>query len=353
MVIFKSHAELLPSLLSLLLLPHLQACARPYEDGLVLVEGGSFMMGDVFAEGGPNELPTHQVTLDDFYLAPTEVTVADFEEFVTSTVYETSAEGPYDPEKHREIMDRGASGQMSREEMLQLRDEILRYSGAGYWAAEERQWQGYNPETNWRNPGFEQSRDHPVQAVSWNDAIRYCNWLSEKAGLAPAYDLMNGGLIDAEGNPTTDVTEVRGYRLPTEAEWEYAARERGRDVRFGTGRNTARSAEMNFRGDEAKQPYVELGLYRKGTTPVGTFPANSIGLHDISGNAWEWVSDTYTAYDTVTASNPYKVNGSERILRGGRWGGDAFEARVFHRSSWPRNDRCNNSGFRIARSAER
>jgi formylglycine-generating enzyme required for sulfatase activity len=310
-------------------------------------------MGDVFAEGRPDELPTHQVTLSDFFLAPTEVTVAEFEEFVTATGYRTSAEGPNDPEARQALMQRAMSGQLSREEVMEVRDQMLLFSGAGYWAAEERQWQGYNPETNWRNPGFEQGPDHPAQAVSWDDAIRYCNWLSENSGLPVAYDLETGGLLDEDGNPTTDVTEVSGYRLPTEAEWEYAAREGGRDVRFGTGSEMARSSEMNFRGDDGELPYSELGSYRKGTTPVSTFTPNALGLHDMSGNAWEWVSDTYVAYETVTLHDPYATRGTERILRGGRWGGDAFEARVFHRTSWPRNDRCNNSGFRIARSAER
>jgi formylglycine-generating enzyme required for sulfatase activity len=308
-------------------------------------------MGDVFGEGRQDEIPTHLVTVHDYLLSPNEVTVAEFEEFVAETGYETSAEGTYDPDAYRATIERAASGQLSRQEMQELRDELLRYSGAGYWAAEERQWQGYNPETNWRNPGFAQAPDHPVQAVSWDDAISFCNWLSEKAGLPVAYDLETGALLDGSGNPTSDLSAVRGYRLPTEAEWEYAARERGRDVRFGTGSDTARSSEMNFRGDEGEQPFTEPGSYRKGTTPVGSFPPNALGLHDMSGNAWEWASDAYVAYDTTALDNPYMTDGSERILRGGRWGGDAFEARVFHRTSWPRNDRCNNSGFRIARSA--
>jgi len=69
----------------------------------------------------------------------------------------------------------------------------------------------------------------------------------------------------------------------------------------------------------------------------------------MSGNAWEWVSDNYAKYQSEPQVNLYIVAGANYALRGGRWGGDAFEARVFHRSSWPRNDRCNNSGFRVAR----
>jgi formylglycine-generating enzyme required for sulfatase activity len=309
-------------------------------------------MGDVFAEGRPNERPTHAVTVGDFYLASREVTVAEFEAFVSETGYRTSAEGPYDPEASRAIMARAASGSLSRQEQEKLREEILVLAGAGYWAAEERRWVGYDPDTNWRNPGFGQAPDHPVQAVSWDDAIRFCNWLSTRAGLPVAYDLASGDLLDAAGKPTTDVRRVRGYRLPTEAEWEYAARERGREVRFGNGKDTARSSEINFRGDDGNQPYLEPGDYHKGTVPVGSYPPNALGFHDMSGNAWEWVSDAYALYGTAALDNPYVAEGAMRILRGGRWGGDASEARASHRSSWPRNDRCNNSGFRVARSAD-
>jgi formylglycine-generating enzyme required for sulfatase activity len=335
--------------LGLLFFP-VEALLRWEMPELVLIQGGSFRMGDLLGEGKPDEGPVHVVTLGDFYLAINEVTVREFETFVAETGYRSSAEGPFDPAAVEAMMARAASGELSQEEMRELHVEFLRYSGAGYWAAEERRWVGYNPETTWRNPGFEQAPDHPVMAVSWDDAIHYCNWLSKKAGMPVAYDIVTGGLLDENGNPTTDPSRVRGYRLPTEAEWEYAAREGGRAVRFGNGQDIARSREMNFRGDEAGQPYVEVGSYAKGTTPVGSFPPNRLGLHDMSGNAWEWVSDPYVAYDAVAATDPYGTGGAERILRGGRWGGDAYEARVSHRTSWPRNDRCNNSGFRVARS---
>jgi len=202
----------------------------------------------------------------------------------------------------------------------------------------------------WRNPGFEQTDADPVMAVSPDDAIQYCNWLSRTEGLPVAYDLETGGLLDHDGKPTLDVTKVEGFRLPSEAEWEYAAREGGREVRFGNGKNVAKSSEINFRGDDGEYSYLESSGYRKGTAPVGSYPPNSLGLYDMSGNAWEWTGDRYVKYTIEVQENPYTIEGDGHALRGGRWGGDAFEARVFHRSSWVRNDRCNNSGFRIARS---
>ncbi len=317
---------------------------------MVLIEGGTFVMGDVFGEGEKNEIPTHQVTVSSFYMSPHEVTAGEFKAFTLETGYKTSAESPDDQAARKKIMEKFASGDLTPEEMKDLKREFLQLPGAGYWDAEKRQWTGYNPLTNWRNPGFQQADDHPVIAVSVDDAMHYCNWLSEKSGLPVAYDLATGDFLDEQGKQTSDITKVRGYRLPTEAEWEYAAREGGRKVRFGTGKNTARASEINFRADDGEYAYLETGEYRMATTKVGSFPPNGLGLFDMSGNAWEWAGDCFSKYVDGNQTNPCATDCDMHALRGGRWGGDAFEARVFSRSSWVRNDRCNNSGFRIARS---
>jgi len=317
---------------------------------MVLVKGGAFEMGDVFGEGNENEAPVHRVTLDDFYISRYEVTVGEFREFVFDAGYTTSAEGPVNLEVHKRMMDLATKGNPSREELMELQKEILNFSGAGYWDAEKCVWTGYDPHTNWRNPGFDQTDSHPVIAISSDDAMSYCNWLSKKEGFPVAYDLETGGVLDGDGKPTTDITRVKGYRLPTEAEWEYAAREGGKKVRFGNGRDTARSEEINLRGNAGEYDYLEKSGYLKGTSPVGSYPPNNLGLYDMSGNAWEWVSGSFVEYTAEDKVNPYDTTGPGQALRGGRWGGDAFEARVFSRSPWARNDRCNNSGFRVARS---
>jgi formylglycine-generating enzyme required for sulfatase activity len=170
--------------------------------------------------------------------------------------------------------------------------------------------------------------------------------------LPPAYDEDRGALLDEDGEPTADITRVKGYRLPTEAEWEYAAREGGREVRFGNGENIARSSEIVFNADAGEYSYLDRGTYAGRTLPVGSFRPNALGLYDMSGNAWEWVSDKYGHYVGGSQSNPHNQDGDEQILRGGRWGGNAFEIRASHRSAWVRNDRCNNSGFRVALSYE-
>ncbi len=319
---------------------------------MIYIEGGSFIMGDVFGDGQEDELPVHQVTLDGFYLAKYPVTVVQFRHFVEATGYVTSAEGPDDISGARgQLMAQFVSGEYSEKEKLALQERFLEYGGAGYWDAEKRKWSGYNQHTFWKKPGIEQTEADPVMAISPDDAMQYCNWLSKGTGIPIAYDLTTGDILDEKGNPTTDITAAKGYRLPTEAEWEYAAREGGRKVRFGNGKNIARSSEINFRGDEGEYAYLELGEYAGKTKPVGSYPPNSLGLYDMSGNAWEWASDKYAKYESEPQVNPYITTGGKHAARGGRWGGDASEVRVFHRDPYPRNDRCNNTGFRIAKSS--
>ena len=149
------------------------------------------------------------------------------------------------------------------------------------------------------------------------------------------------------------MTKVRGYRLPTEAEWEYAARERGRKIRFGNGQDIARATEMNFNASDGEFAYAEKGGFRKKTAPVGSFRPNALGLHDMSGNVWEWCSDFLGQYRKQSQINPYQqkgMMGPRRAARDGPWAGDASFARASARMGWVADDRCNNIGFRVARS---
>jgi len=324
------------------------------DEGLVLIPGGTFQMGDVFGDGAENEKPVHEVQLDSFFLSKTEVTVSQFRAFVEATSYRTSAEHPDNPDGFQKEF--AAERPKTMAERLRLHYQVLATSdGTAVWDVERSRWVGYRPHTNWKSPGFEQGDQDPVVAVSCDDAMNYCNWLSQKKGLPVAYDLKSGKLLDRDGKPTTDTRKVKGYRLPTEAEWEYAAREKGRDVRFGTGSNVAKSSEIVFRADAGSYSYLEPGLNRKKTLPAGSLLANGLGLFDMSGNAWEWTSDDYAPYSSAAQRNPHAVSQDEhpqKALRGGRWGGDASEARVFSRAPFLSNDRCNNSGFRVARTAE-
>ncbi len=167
---------------------------------------------------------------------------------------------------------------------------------AGFYMAvtevSQAQWQAIMG----NNPSHFKGDDLPVEQVSWNDAVSFCEKLSQLTG-------------------TT-------YRLPTEAEWEYAAREGGKKVRFGNGQNIARAGELNFKaGAEYKQLYSEAGEYRGKTVAVDSFRPNALGLYNMSGNVWEWCADWYQdSYADMLADGTVSVkNTQRRVLRGGSW----------------------------------
>ncbi len=148
------------------------------------------------------------------------------------------------------------------------------------------------------NPSkFKDGDRYPVENVSWNAVQDYIRKLNRRSG--------------------------RNYRLPTEAEWEYAAREGGKRVRFGTGKNTIGPDEANFNASSKyKKSYSRAGTYRKKTVPVDSFSANSLGLYNMSGNVYEWCQDWYDEhyYSSSLRQNPTgPLSGSSRVLRGGGW----------------------------------
>ncbi len=311
---------------------------------MVYVPEGTFNMGDVFHEDVPLASPVQEVTLSGFYLNKYEVTVGEFSLFVDENEYITSAEAG----------DKGLAEERERPLPPGIQDSRARLSGPGAWKIDSPSQWSWNEEVNWRDPGFEQDSRSPVVCISWKDAIAYCNWLSQREGLPIAYEAGTGRLLDEKGRTTLDTTQVAGYRLSTEAEWEFAARERGKKLRFGNGSNVASSADINFNAAHAELPYAEAGEFRKRTVPVGSFRPNILGLYDMSGNVWEWCSDFVGKYSKSAQKNPYQtegVMGPRRAARGGPWAGDAGLARTYVRLGWTSENRCNNIGFRIARSA--
>ena len=187
----------------------------------------------------------------------------------------------------------------------------------------------------------------PVEMISWFDAIKYCNALSIKEGYPVAYDENTGSLLNANGYVTTDITEVQGYRLPTEAEWEYAARA-GNTGPFSIDSNLSTN-QANYNGNF---PYNnnKKGIYRQRTVPVNSLAANAWGLYGMHGNVWEWCHDWRASY-FGDATNPIgTVNGSQRVLRGGSWGSDAKSCRLAYRYSSNSTYRYSSYGFRIVRN---
>jgi len=159
----------------------------------------------------------------------------------------------------------------------------------------------------------------PVINVSWWDALAYCNWLSEKEKLPKAYD-DEGNLLDKDGRITTDPSKVLGYRLPTEAEWEYAAR------------GGKKSKGYKYSGSDNADDVAWYASNSKSMTQeVGTKLPNELGLYDMSGNVWEWCSDWYGSYYGFEQTNPYSKNGSGYVLRGGSWFSNVSSARSVDR----------------------
>ncbi len=181
----------------------------------------------------------------------------------------------------------------------------------------------------------------PVINVSWFDAVSYCNWLSKQAGLESAYTISGVNVIWNRS--------ANGYRLPTEAEWEYACRAgKGTATAYG---NTLLSSQANFDGNFSYNVSTK-GEYLQKTAVVGSYPANAWGLFDMHGNVWEWCWDWYdTGYYSKSASTDPagQEKGDFRVHRGGSWGNLGDYLRSASRASSPPAVRSNRTGFRVVR----
>ena len=188
----------------------------------------------------------------------------------------------------------------------------------------------------------------PMNYIAWDDAVRYCNALSALEGLTPAY------VIGAGTNNVTWNQAADGYRLPTEAEWEYACRA-GTVMAFHNDTNCLSSdTEANYRGNTLQLTGCALGVFRNARLAVGSFPANAWGLYDMHGNILEWVWDTYrTDYQNLGAIDPVCDLGvtGYRIFRGGRWNIDARYCRSAYRYFYYPGDSVANFGLRPVRWA--
>lgn len=186
----------------------------------------------------------------------------------------------------------------------------------------------------------------PVENVTWIDAIRFCNARSKKEGFTPAYAIVRAG----EKMVVNWDKSANGYRLPTEAEWEYACRA-GTVTPFNTGDNIT-DRQANYYGH---YPYKNAprGRYREKTLPVGSFTANSWGLYDMHGNVWEWCWDLYGVYEASSQTDPDGPDsGNFRVNRGGGWNDFGRHLRSAYRAATPPLNRTFNVGFRLARTSE-
>ncbi len=203
------------------------------------------------------------------------------------------------------------------------------------------------------NPSHFRGANLPVENVSWYDAVEFCNALSRKFHLQPAYRI--------QGKEVFWDRDADGYRLPTEAEWEYACRA-GTDTPFYQGDAVA-AEDVNYFGyypytveDHYFSRYqmeTPPGVYRETTVPVDSFEPNAWGFYNMHGNVSEWCFDLYGEYETGNVQNPSgSSKGVLRVTRGGGWNDFAKHLRSAYRSATPPGDRFYSRGFRLARKAE-
>jgi formylglycine-generating enzyme required for sulfatase activity len=264
-------------------------------DNMVFVKGGTFQMGS--EDGEDNEKPIHSVTVSDFYIGKYEVTVAEFKKFITATGYKTDAE------------------KEGNSIIYTTKWEVMK---GVYWKHDTkgdlRRRSDYN---------------HPVIHVSWNDATAYCKWLQETTG--------------------------KGYRLPTEAEWEYAARGGNQSKNYKYAGTNDESSLYRYANFADKNTDFSWSVKSQNdnyayTAPVGKYLSNELGIYDMSGNVWEWCSDWYGSdyYKNSSSNNPKGANsGAYRVLRGGAWINLPAYCRIAFLDRSTPTSRYNNFGFRV------
>lgn len=264
-------------------------------------------MGDSFTEGSSGELPVHSVYVSAFYMDRYEVTKA-------------------------------------------LWDEVAAWAAAN----------GYDISVA---GAFGVASNHPVCNVTWWESVKFCNARSQKEGLVPCYRNLSDGTVFKAGTvvPTLDLS-ASGYRVPTEAEWEKAARGGASGRRFPwSDADTITQGRANYYSSTSNAYDVSVTRgyhpsYNDGTTPytspVGSFAPNGYGLYDMAGNQWEWCWDGYWSsyYATSPGSDPTGVSsGSSRVLRGGHWNSHASSCRVAMRYNLSPGTSYTYVGFRCVR----
>ncbi len=267
----------------------------PIPDDMVAITGGTFTMGDTKGDGVfADELPTHQVTVSSFHIKETKVSKAEWD-----TVYNWAKSNGYT------------------------------FEGFGY---------GNTPQAH--------ATDHPVYNINWYDILKWCNARSERENRLPCYytttaqtTVYRQGQIDMTNGKVK--WTANGYRLPTEAEWEYAARNGLANKRFPWG-DLINHGYANYYSSKLFVPYDNNptpDAYHPGawpsqprTTPVDFFAKTAYGIRDMAGNMIEWVWDRYGTYPSSAQTDPHGPNtGDERVQRGGSYLADGRHCRVARR----------------------
>jgi formylglycine-generating enzyme required for sulfatase activity len=229
----------------------------------------------------------------------------------------------------------------SNETAYKANEQVHEVSLSSFFIGETEVTQALWKEVMGDNPSRIAGDDRPVDSVNWFEAVRFCNALSEKEGLAPAYKI--------EGTTVSWDQSAGGYRLPTEAEWEYAAR----GGVLGALSTEALDRAFYSGGENAES----LGWFNsnsgKTSHPVKGKAPNELGLYDMSGNLWEWCWDYFGEYPQEPVVNPVGAAESpRRILRGGAWFTPVNLLRVTNRYWNAPSFKANSVGFRLVRNGE-
>ena len=260
-----------------------------FENEMIFFEGGTFLMGS--ENGLPQESPVHKVTVKPFSIDKSPVTVAQFRVFIKNSNYKTEAE---------------------------------KFGDSGVYNMNTQNWELLSG-AKWSKPfgpaGPDAENDHPVTHVSWNDAVAFANWA--------------------------------GKRLPTEAEWEFAARSgKNSENKFSWGNEVSVNGKYfanTWQGTQQTPQTPDGYLY---TSPVGVFGETEAGLTDMGGNVWQWCADNYKAYPG--SKNAIQEDEKLKVIRGGsfffdQYGEDSFS--VSGRSVNSSETSLFNTGFRCAKDA--
>lgn len=294
-------------------------------DDMARIPGGTFDMGDNFNEGNSDELPVHTVTVDSFFMGKYEITNRQYCDYLNSSRGLSIFVGDgvvCGNGNGQEYCDTSSSNSAS---------QIAFYEGF-FFVRTKR--------------GRNMANDPMVQ-VSWYGAAAYCNWRSQQEGKEPCYDLSTWDCDFSKD----------GYRLATEAEWEYAARAGHSGRRFPWGDTTSHT-QSNYRSDVSYHYDISptRGYHPDWddgspyTCPGGSFAANDYGLYEVAGNVWEWCNDWSDPdyYNYSPTENPRgAITSSYRVIRGGCWLFTAYNCRVANRDDvWPKH-RDRDVGFRL------
>jgi len=291
-------------------------------DEFVLIPAGSFQMGNALSASGDGyseELPIHTVQVSAFYMGKYEVTKACWDEVRT-------------------------------------------------WGLTH----GYTDLTVGSMDGttnYSKGANHPVNSITWHDIVKWCNARSQMEGLTPCYYTEVGQTVasiyktdDIDITNTMVKWTANGYRLPTEAEWEKAARGGLSGKRFPWGDiinlTYANYCNLDY-SYESPQNQLYHPIWSNNndgnlpyTAPVGSFAPNGYGLYDMAGNVWEWCWDRYGSYTSASQTDPHgTTNSSFRVFRGGSWSSYAFECRVAYRYIIDPDGTGGDLGSRIVRSS--